>query len=390
MSQAAGERAEALLEVLDEFARPRVSEAAFDEIFVGRQPVLMGVEPQSFCWVLGQLAENRTAQTWSHELQKFTALEHAVTDAGAGLMKGLTLAHDGRAQPLSHCLDVFHTLREGGRAWRITQARVYQQNEQAQQRRQQLEQRRRRCQPLHGYSSAVSRLQREADEALESAVDIETAWQHVRACLELFTPQGELNTAAAARAELEQWLPRLTGSAWAKTVRLLRRPQSLAFLTRLEQKLGELPLDGELKQEALRYEGLARRPSLLAGEDAATRARRGWWLLANLRYTRDGAFRQAVESVREVLRRAWRASSLVEGIHSVVRMQQARHRRLTPRLIALKRFYWNCRPFRTGRRRKQSPYELLGLRLPNPHWWKLLHLTPQQLRQQLSTQTLTA
>jgi hypothetical protein len=69
-------------------------------------------------------------------------------------------------------------------------------------------------------------------------------------------------------------------------------------------------------------------------------------------------------------------------------MQQARHRKLTPGLIDLKRLYWNCRPFRTGRRRHHSPYELLGLSLPSGTWWTLLKLPPSQLRQELSTQGL--
>ena len=64
--------------------------------------------------------------------------------------------------------------------------------------------------------------------------------------------------------------------------------------------------------------------------------------------------RAIVEQVRNVVQTSWRASSLVEGINSVVRMQQARHRRLTAGLIDLKRFYWNCRDFRTGRRKGHS------------------------------------
>lgn len=39
------------LEVLDEVTRPLVVEATFDEIFAGQQPILMGVEPSSFCWI---------------------------------------------------------------------------------------------------------------------------------------------------------------------------------------------------------------------------------------------------------------------------------------------------------------------------------------------------
>jgi hypothetical protein len=57
---------------------------------------------------------------------------------------------------------------------------------------------------------------------------------------------------------------------------------------------------------------------------------------------------------------------------------------MTAGLLALKRLYRNCRPFRTGRRRKQTPYGLLGLPLPTTDWWELLRLTPEQLRQQLS------
>jgi hypothetical protein len=85
-----------------------------------------------------------------------------------------------------------------------------------------------------------------------------------------------------------------------------------------------------------------------------------------------------------VLHQAWRARSLVECLNSVARMQQSRHGRMTPGLLALKRLYGNCRTFRTGRRRPKTPYGLLGVRLPTQDWWALLKLTPVELRQQLS------
>jgi hypothetical protein len=74
----------------------------------------------------------------------------------------------------------------------------------------------------------------------------------------------------------------------------------------------------------------------------------------------------ALRLVRGVLRRAYRASSAVEGLNSVVRMHPGRHRRLTQGLLDLKRLSWNCRPFRTGQRKKHTPYGLLGLKLPTP------------------------
>ena len=35
-------------------------------------------------------------------------------------------------------------------------------------------------------------------------------------------------------------------------------------------------------------------------------------------------------------------------------MQQARHRKLTQGLLDLKRWYWNQKPFRTGRRKGKT------------------------------------
>jgi len=85
-----------------------------------------------------------------------------------------------------------------------------------------------------------------------------------------------------------------------------------------------------------------------------------------------------------VLRGVWRASSLVECVNSVARMQQARHRKMTQGLLDLKRLYWNLRRFRTGRRKDQTPYGLLGLNVPDLTFWEFLKLTPEELRQKLS------
>ena len=383
-TQEAAQRAEALLEVLDEVTRPQVTEGAFDEIFVGQTPVLMGVEPESLCWLLGKMADSRDGATWAAEFARFQSLEHVITDAGSGLAKGLALANESRQQPLEHTLDVFHTLREGSRAWRMTESRVWKLNEQAQKLWKPLERLSRQGKTLQGRTKTAHAAQQQAEQALDAAIEMETAWGHVRECLELFTPEGQLNTRAAARAKLDVWLPRLSGATWAKAVRLLQRPESLTFLDRIERQLGNLSIPDDLKQDAIRFEGLRRRPTMLQGEDPQSQATRGWWLVATVRYRRDPAFHEAVASVRGVLRGCWRASSLVEGINSVVRMQQARHRKLTPGLLCLKRLYWNCRRFRTGRRRGCSPYELLGLALPPTSWWKLLKMTPDQLRQELS------
>ena len=66
-----------------------------------------------------------------------------------------------------------------------------------------------------------------------------------------------------------------------------------------------------------------------------------------------------------MLRGAWRASSLVECVNSVVRMQQTRHRVMTQGFLDLKRLYSNLRRSRAGHRKDQTPYGLLGLSFPS-------------------------
>ena len=74
--------------------------------------------------------------------------------------------------------------------------------------------------------------------------------------------------------------------------------------------------------------------------------------------------RQAVQGVQAIFRTTWRASSLVECINSVLRMQQVRHRKMRQGLLDLKRLYWNCHRFRSGRRRGTTSYQRLGVPWP--------------------------
>ena len=131
-------------------------------------------------------------------------------------------------------------------------------------------------------------------------------------------------------------------------------------------------------------------PEQLQGENTQAAALRGVLLMCAVVLAKSGEVGQeTVASVSEIFRTAWRASSLVECVNSVVRMQQARHRRMTQGLIDLKRLYWNTAAFRTGRRRKKSPYEHLGVKLPERiGWWELLNWPPERLRQQLSARNI--
>ena len=225
----------------------------------------------------------------------------------------------------------------------------------------------------------MNRLWRQAERLWDHAAAVESAWKDAKSAFEFFTPDGRLNDRAEAAAVVAAALPHLSGMAWAKTRRLLLRRESFTFLDQVQERLAELGLAPDVLSALLDLEGLRRQPWRLS---AATRA---WALVRTVQLTKACSdWRDEARRVRAVLRGVWRASSLVECVNSVARMQQARHRKMTQGLLDLKRLYWNLRRFRTGRRKDQTPYGLLGLKLPDLSFWEFLKLTPEELREKLS------
>jgi hypothetical protein len=395
LSHATAAHSAALLEVLDSHSRDRIQQGAADEIFFGKKPCLMVVEQHSLCWVSGHLAEQRDGVTWAQEFRQLPHLEQLTRDGGTGLRKGLALVNAERQQQkrpqIADQEDHFHALREGQRALRHMQGQVSRLIDKAEKAEQRERQKVRRCGSRQGVAAAVARAWRKAEQALDAWSRAEQAWAKVSHGVRPITAEGELNTRTRAEAVIQAALPAFTGPEWSKARRVLVCPELLTFLDRAQEQVAAVSAAPEVVEAALQVECLRRQPEGMRGEAKGAGALRGVFLAAGLVLTLSGAVgQQVLAEVRKILDGAWRASSLVECVNSVARMQQARHRRMTQGLLDLKRLYWNCREFRTGHRRKQTPYELLGIKLPTRDWWDLQKLTPEQLRQQLSAPEVAA
>jgi hypothetical protein len=343
----------------------------------------MVVEPESLCWMTGRMVKARDGVTWAEELARFPALRALVRDDGSGLGKGVKLERGRRRAAnlpdLDDSLDVFHTLREGGRALRKTWGAATRALDRADAAQKKLDQLGRQGQSRQGHGAPLNRLWRQAERLWDQATAAETAWNQAKGAFEFFTSEGGLNDRTQADAIVAATLPHLSGAAWAKTRRLLLRRESFTFLDQVHERLAGLGLDADVLAALLDLEGLRRQP---------WRRSAGTQVLALVQtvFLTKACSDWHVEAgrVEGVLRGVWRASSLVECVNSVARMQQARHRKMTQGLLDLKRLYWNLRRFRTGRRKDQTPYGLLGLKLPELSFWELLKLTPEELREKLS------
>jgi hypothetical protein len=389
-TQAAGERAGLLLAVLDEVTRERVREAAADEIYV-KDPVLMVVEPESLCWMSGRLSAEVSGSAWQQELAVLPNLEQVTRDGGTALEKGVALVNTQRqAQGQEGVVDQgdhFHALRGGGVGLRKAEKQAHQALAQAEAADRELAPCDRHGHKRTGPAVRASFAWKKAEKAMDAWHEQEQLWHNTKEALRLFTPTGELNNRARAEAVLAETLAQLPASAFAKSQRRLHKPEMLNYLDRVQRTIAALPFPEEVKEAAVCQEGLRHRPQALQGTSQQAAALRGILLMAAVVLSKaHETGQQAVTQIRDICRRAYRASSLVECINSVLRMHQAGHRRMTQGLLDLKRLYWNCHTFSSGRRRKTTPYQRLGLPWPqNLYWWDLLKLTPEQLRAELST-----
>jgi hypothetical protein len=390
-------RAGKVLEVLDDATGALVRHLCLDEIFFRQQPVLMAVEPFSMAWLLGQRTKDRTGATWHQALEPFGNLEFAQSDQGTGLQKGLRLLAeqrqqgaaeaDAKAKPkplLSNGLDLFH-IAQAARVplrarWRMVE-KAFGEYEEA--RAALLAAKDRKPQAVGGLTRRVQAKWGHAEWCWSWYEDEEKAWQRVRGAFELFRPDGQLNDRAWAEREIKAACKVLEGPAWKKVRKLLSDARALAFLDRAHQELAKAEPRAEVRGALVRLWRLENRPSTASGPAAAVVSR-----VACARLAEDWG--SAYARVSGVLGHVLRASSAVECLNSIVRMQQARHRNLSQAMLDLERLYWNCRPFREGQRAKKCPYQHLGVALPTFDFWDLLQTPPAVLRQKLSSQGVAA
>jgi hypothetical protein len=373
-----------VLKVLDARCQVLILVGCLDEIFFHGRPVLVGVEPASMTWFLGHKADDRSGATWAKALHGWDALSYVTADAGSGLQAGIAAVQQQRqetGQPsLENGLDVFHTTYEAGRVLRLSWNRVERLWEQAEVADRRVEQSQRQGEDARGAAVAARGAWKKAETAFAEYERSEAGWKIAHAALAVFRGNGLLNDRAWAEQEIVRALPLLSGCEWSKVRNYLQAKEALTFLDRLHRQLCEAIPDDRLRAELVRLWWLRRQqpranvPGAVVG--AGHVAHRVQQVVC---HKLDANWPAWYTALARVLRGTVRASSAVECMNSVLRMHQSRHRTVSQGLLDLKRLYWNCHTFHEGKRRRRSPYELLGLKLPSYRFWDLLGMpTPAE------------
>jgi hypothetical protein len=236
-----------------------------------------------------------------------------------------------------------------------------------------VEQSQRQGQDARGVAAAARCAWNKVEAAFAEHERSETGWKMAHGALSVFGPEGQLNDRAGAEQQIALALPLLSGREWSKVRNFLQTRESLTFLDRLHRELGQAVPDHRLREELVRLWWLRRqRPRTNTVGGMGSAAHVASLVQALVCHKMAANWRESYAAVARVLRLTVRASSAVECMNSVLRMHQSRHRTVSQGLLDLKRLYWNCREFREGKRRRHSPYELLGLKLPRYRFWDLL------------------
>ena len=350
----------------------RIRVGDHDEIFQGRQPVLVGVDANStYCYLLAA-AEHCDETTWGVHLLELRARgldpDYTIADGGTALRAGQRAAWGD----LPCHGDVFHAEMLLHDLCRFLDRRVptyTAAREKLQRRYEQIE---RSCQ-RQTLGHPLARARREEQRAVTVAAEVRilTEWME-RDVLAVAGP------ALAEREELYDFilteLERYQSDCPQRikpVVRQLRKQRAalLAFVTVLQEKLA---------QAAQRFGVPVTTVQALCEIEALDpRSELYWQRTAHWQMILKDRWYPIHQAVLEAMAQTPRASSLVENLNSRLRGYFFLRRQIGHGYLDLLRFYLNHRRFPRSDRPERvgkSPAELLtGQR--HPHWLELLGFT---------------
>jgi hypothetical protein len=347
---------------------------AHDELFQGRQPVLVGADVAStYCYLLS-LEKQRDAETWAirlFELQdRGFAPKATIADFGSGLRAGQELA-----MPDVPCRgDVFHALQDLEKAVAFLESRAYQAiDARSMLERKQAEHRRRKGRANLKLSQKLRHACPGEGQAIALADQVATLVCWLRE--DLFAVNGLAYTdrcalydfvVAELRARVALCPQRLQPLC---TLLHDHRSQLLAFAAQLDENLAHLAREFRVSLDLVRC--------VLDVQRTAPRLAKRWPQEAALRQKLRGRFYALREAVAELAHQTVRASSVIENLNSRLRNYFFLRRQLGPDYLVLLQFFLNHRRFLRSEhpeRVDKSPAELLTGQ-GHPHWLELLGFT---------------
>ncbi len=355
--------------------RTKLSEAAIDELFNHKEPILSLVDPHTLMLAMPQRAENRQGVTWNKLLQQYPELEMVVSDQGSGLCKGVKL----NDSELAHQADLFHFLRNLQREVKRLESRCYRAIERVDDALRLTDEPRlldsARIQAWHEYRAKAAAL----DEKLTEFDWLETIIAYLEENLTAFDWRRQslrsYTQAQAAICESLDLMEKLVHLDVTPIVSMIEgiRGTIVTFLKVLERKLSQVKIDWHIIRgsHSAVCSAIAR---VWYWQKCGDNTKQSLTALVALRYwqQRIENFPQVCQQVFDALDRVVRASSAVECLNSILRPYISVKKHLSQGFLALIALYWNMRPLSS--RGGKSPFQLSGIDLGTDDWVEMIEV----------------
>lgn len=386
----AGQRAGKILQSVDHSVLGAVMQAR-DELFVGRAPILLLVEPHSLAITGLYATADREAETWGCILL-FTQ-DRRVHIQGLAEDNCIPYAASCKLAQLDAAIqkDVWHPLADVRKVIKDVEREALRKLEAVER----LEKRLRKHWDEADFAELV-----QVDEQMNDLLAQSQRLRFLRSCLWEAVELVDWRNGDIRERSINQWLAeetlkemkRLPHACIQKLAERLQEiiPEMLTFLDSIAQPLADWQALAEKhfqdpKRTALFQASVARlwrlEHALRNGQNQfrkAAVAAQEWlalWLEA------DPAAQELAEKLLSMLERTVRTSSAAETINSVLRPYLDRRREctdLTSRQLFLNLFvlWFNLHKFERGSRQGKSPYDLAGIDLGSDDWLTVLAYPP--------------
>jgi hypothetical protein len=386
----AGQRAGKILQSVDHSPLGSVMQAR-DELFVGREPILLMVEPRSLTITGLYATADREAETWGCVLL-FTQ-DRRVQIKGLAEDNCIPYAASCRLAQMDAAIqkDVWHPLADVGKVIQDVEREALRKLEAIEK----LEKRLRKH-----WDEAIFAEWVQMDQQMEDLLAQSSRLHFLRGCLwdavELVDwRSGEIRNRAINQWLADETLREMKRLPHARIQKLVERledvlPEMLTFLDGLAQPLANWQVRAEdhfqLPKWAAYFQASVAR--LWRLEHAVRNGQHQFrqatleaeqWLA--LWIETDPAAQELAEQLLPLLQSTVRTSSAAETINSVLRPYLDRRRECTDlvsRQLFLNLFvlWFNLHSFERGPRKGKSPYELAGIDLGSSDWLTLLGFPP--------------
>jgi tRNA U38,U39,U40 pseudouridine synthase TruA len=329
-----------------------IKTGANDEIFQGRKPVLVGVEPDTTFIYLLEGANKRDSATWAvnlleKEKNQNLKLETTVNDGGKGLRKGLKEAYPNIIEQL----DVFHTEYDFSKAVYSSERRAYKYiKEEEKLRKKSLKK------PSDKNIKKYNEIIEKTKESVDTYDILNTLYLWI---LELLSVGGyffeERIKLLGFIIENLEIIPN-KNIYLVKAIKFLKENQNiiLQFVKKAELLIKEMSIEENIPEEALRK---IWKKSMYSVESAEYN-----YIEAEIGRLLGKRYHEINRKWKKLMKNIVRASSIVECINSLIRPYLFLKKEVPDKFLALLQFYFNTRKYRRSRRterEKKSPYELL-------------------------------